>query len=74
MDHDYNVKVADFGLSRVQSDLVTMTGGLGTYQWMAPEVLGNQRYSDKADVYSFGIVIWECTAREVSIIMLLLSL
>lgn len=42
-----------------------MTGGLGTYQWMAPEVLANQRYSEKADVYSFGIVIWECCARRV---------
>jgi serine/threonine protein kinase len=43
----------------------TMTGGLGTFQWMAPEVLANQRYSEKADVYSFGIVMWECCARQV---------
>lgn len=33
-----------------------MTGALGTYQWMAPEVLTSQRYSEKADVYSFGMV------------------
>uniref|UniRef100_A0A061RBJ4 Tkl protein kinase n=1 Tax=Tetraselmis sp. GSL018 TaxID=582737 RepID=A0A061RBJ4_9CHLO len=65
VDADYTVKIADFGLSRVQTDLATMTGGLGTFQWMAPEVLGNQRYSEKADVYSFGIVMWECTAREI---------
>lgn len=32
---------------------------------MAPEVLANQRYSSKADVYSFGIVVWECCARQV---------
>lgn len=38
MDDDYNVRVADFGLSRVKQDLNTMTGGLGTFQWMAPEV------------------------------------
>jgi len=66
VDSDYTVKVADFGLSRLQSKAITaMTGGLGTYQWMAPEVLGNQRYSEKADVYSFGIVMWECSAREI---------
>lgn len=29
------------------------------------EVLANLRYSDKADVYSFGIVLWECAARQV---------
>ena len=29
-----------------------MTGGLGTFQWMAPEVLAHQRYSEKADVFS----------------------
>jgi serine/threonine protein kinase len=42
-----------------------MTGGLGTYQWMAPEVLQHSHYSQKADVYSFGIVLWECAARQV---------
>lgn len=41
-----------------------MTGGLGTYAWMAPEVLGMQVYSEKADVYSFGIVMWECLTRK----------
>lgn len=36
-----------------------------TPQWMAPEVLANQRYSNKADIYSFGMVMWECCARQV---------
>jgi hypothetical protein len=35
-----------------------LTGGLGTYQWAAPEVLAHQRYSEKADVFSFGVVLW----------------
>lgn len=65
VDGDLTVKVADFGLSKVYMDMHTMTGGLGTYQWMAPEVLANQRYSEKADVYSFGVVMWECCARQV---------
>lgn len=53
------IKIADFGLSRLcQSEVAqkAMTGALGTYQWMAPEVLTSQRYSEKADVYSFGMV------------------
>lgn len=31
---------------------------------MAPEVLAHQRYSTKADVYSFGICMWECITRQ----------
>ena len=31
---------------------------------MAPEVLENEPYSEKADVYSYGIVLWEILARE----------
>jgi len=62
---DLTVKVADFGLSRINPNTAAMTGSLGTYQWMAPEVIGNQQYSEKADVYSFGIVLWECTARQI---------
>jgi len=65
VDEDFNVRVADFGLSRVTHDLNTLTGGQGTFQYMAPEVMANQRYSVKADVYSFGMVLWECTARQV---------
>lgn len=65
VDESFRVRVSDFGLARVMHDLHTLTGGLGTFQWMAPEVLAHQRYSEKADVYSFGIVLWECTARQV---------
>jgi serine/threonine protein kinase len=33
-------------------------------QYMAPGVLANKPYSDKADVYSFGILLWEIIARK----------
>mmetsp|Transcript_10874 Transcript_10874/g.26763 ORF Transcript_10874/g.26763 Transcript_10874/m.26763 type:complete len:165 (+) Transcript_10874:3-497(+) len=58
-----SVRIADFGLSRFYQDVQALTGGLGTYQWMAPEVLAHQKYSARADVYSFGIVMWECLTR-----------
>ncbi len=35
-----------------------MTSKIGTYQWMAPEVVSTQEYTEKADVYSFGIILW----------------
>lgn len=31
---------------------------------MAPEVIVGKNYSEKADVFSFGIILWEFAARE----------
>lgn len=53
------VKLADFGISRVANQNDLMTGCCGTFQWMAPEVISSQRYSLSADVYSFGVILWE---------------
>eukprot|EP01117_Protostelium_nocturnum_P017144 TRINITY_DN6926_c0_g1_i1.p1 TRINITY_DN6926_c0_g1~~TRINITY_DN6926_c0_g1_i1.p1 ORF type:complete len:704 (-),score=261.21 TRINITY_DN6926_c0_g1_i1:113-2050(-) len=57
INHNLNCKIIDFGTSRVIDN--AMSGGLGTPAWMAPEVLQSDSYSEKADVYSFGIVMWE---------------
>ncbi|RLN21044.1 hypothetical protein BBJ28_00021396, partial [Nothophytophthora sp. Chile5] len=51
-------KLMDFGVSREHVDR-TMTAGVGTSLWMAPEVMLGERYDDKADVYSFGVVLSE---------------
>ena len=41
------------------------TGMFGTLMWMAPEDLqGEQTYGHKADVYSYGIVLWEIAAQR----------
>lgn len=66
VDENWKVKVCDFGLSKIleaQSDFTTMTA-CGTPSWTAPEILRNEKYTEKADVYSFGIVLWECITRE----------
>jgi serine/threonine protein kinase len=64
LDESYTAKVCDFGLSRVKAQERSMTGNCGTVQWMAPEVLANQSYNEKADIYSFGIILWELLSRE----------
>ncbi|GMI10639.1 hypothetical protein TrVE_jg2280 [Triparma verrucosa] len=64
LDDGYNVKICDFGLARLKAYTNSHTGNTGTTQWMAPEVLMNQRYGEKADVYSFGVIIWEVLTRE----------
>ncbi|KAL8003207.1 putative protein kinase [Plasmopara halstedii] len=58
LDKDMNAKVTDFGISRERVD-ATMTGGIGTSLWMAPEVMMGERYDDKADMFSFGVVLSE---------------
>ncbi|GMH38779.1 hypothetical protein BSKO_06663 [Bryopsis sp. KO-2023] len=59
------MKIADFGLSRNFLVNSPMTTGLGTWQYSAPEVLREEKYSQKADVYSYGMVVWEsCTRTE----------
>eukprot|EP00978_Attheya_sp_CCMP212_P028363 scaffold97816_cov59-Attheya_sp.AAC.1 len=64
LDDSYTTKVADFGLSRLKAQERSMTENCGTVQWMAPEVLANHHYAEPADVYSFGIILWELLSRE----------
>ncbi|XVF00828.1 hypothetical protein REPUB_Repub04eG0035700 [Reevesia pubescens] len=59
MDENEVVKVADFGVARVKVQSGVMTAETGTYRWMAPEVIEHKPYDHKADVFSFGIVLWE---------------
>ncbi|RCV37188.1 hypothetical protein SETIT_8G042900v2 [Setaria italica] len=62
---DHVVKVADFGLARFQDEGGSMTAETGTYRWMAPEVINHQPYDNKADVYSFAIVLWELMTSKI---------
>ncbi|KAE9051617.1 hypothetical protein PR001_g1280 [Phytophthora rubi] len=55
---DLEAKLTDFGISRERVDK-TMTAGVGTSLWMAPEVMMGERYDDKADIFSFGVVLSE---------------
>ncbi|GMF27484.1 unnamed protein product [Phytophthora fragariaefolia] len=59
LNHEWEAKISDFGISRESSDESTMTGGMGTTAWIAPEVLQGDRYSESADIFSFGIMLSE---------------
>ncbi|KAJ0104799.1 hypothetical protein Patl1_18013 [Pistacia atlantica] len=60
LDKTRAVKIADFGVARVEaSNPNDMTGETGTLGYMAPEVLNGNPYNRKCDVYSFGICLWE---------------
>ncbi|CAK4724087.1 unnamed protein product [Aphanomyces euteiches] len=58
LDSKKGTKLTDFGVSK--EDLhATMTIGVGTFRWMAPEVIQEQSYSVAADIYSFGVILSE---------------
>lgn len=56
---DRSIKIADFGVARIEVQTEGMTPETGTYRWMAPEMIQHRPYTQKVDVYSFGIVLWE---------------
>ncbi|KAJ7514969.1 hypothetical protein O6H91_23G067200 [Diphasiastrum complanatum] len=56
---DKSIKIADFGVARIEVQTEGMTPETGTYRWMAPEMIQHRVYNHKVDVYSFGIVMWE---------------
>ena len=65
-------KISDFGLGKAD-DLKTATttttmrdGGLaGTPAFMAPELLDENTFTEKSDVYSYAIVLWEIYDRGI---------
>lgn len=56
---DKSIKIADFGVARIEVQTEGMTPETGTYRWMAPEMIQHRPYTQKVDIYSFGIVLWE---------------
>ncbi|KAE8672039.1 Serine/threonine protein kinase, putative isoform 5 [Hibiscus syriacus] len=59
-------KIGDLGLSKVRQHTLVSGGVRGTLPWMAPELLSGKSnmVSEKIDVYSFGIVMWELLTGE----------
>lgn len=63
VDRGMNVKICDFGLSRFRADDAVMSA-VGTVQFAAPEVLKHEKYNEKADLFSYGTVLWELYTRK----------
>ncbi|KAL5547975.1 hypothetical protein UlMin_003206 [Ulmus minor] len=60
-------KIGDLGLSKIKQKSLVSGGVRGTIPWMAPELLNssnNNSVTEKVDVYSFGIVMWELLTGE----------
>ena len=61
----------DFGLCTLvntrtnASDKYEMTGNTGSLRYMAPEVSSQEPYTEKCDVYSYGIMLWQMARDRV---------
>ncbi|OQS07489.1 kinase [Thraustotheca clavata] len=64
LTNDYDAKLADFGIARQVTE-ESMTNSVGTYRWTAPEVLKGKHYNEKADIYSFGMVLTELDTHKI---------
>ena len=66
------MKLFDFGLAKeldsrqknASNGLYEMSGGTGSRRYMAPEVSRSESYTLSADLYSYGIVLWEVLTFE----------
>ena len=66
LSEDWTVKICDFGLARYKEKFIRENHGkVGTPHWMAPEILRGEKYTEAADVYSFGVILWELITGEI---------
>lgn len=65
LSEEMRAKLTDFGVSRYQTEQNTMTAGVGTTKWLAPEVItGQSDYGPAADIFSFGVVLSELDSHR----------
>ncbi|XP_052726351.1 serine/threonine-protein kinase EDR1 isoform X2 [Vigna angularis] len=59
----WTVKICDFGLSRLMTESpMRDSSSAGTPEWMAPELIRNEPFTEKCDIFSLGVIMWElCT-------------
>jgi len=62
---DRTIKISDFGTSKItQNNRNTTTAMTGTPLWSAPETLHGQTNTEKSDIFSLGMVLWEILTRR----------
>ena len=65
LDQTGKAQLGGFDLACKYSNSEELTPETGTYRWMAPEIIRHEPYDNSADVYSFGILMFECYVKEI---------
>lgn len=63
VDDDWTIKICDFGFARKVENVDYMTI-CGTDEWMAPEIALGDKYDERVDIFSFGMIIIEVLTRK----------
>jgi len=71
------LRISDFGMATLRKEISTFRSSqttnklqlgehetIGSYPWMAPEIMQAGKYTEKADVYSLGVILWELFTVE----------
>lgn len=76
LNKNLEVKVTDFGLSKIMTPQLyregivlppapRMSGGVGTWRYMAPEVVRYEQYTDRIDIFAFALILYfMCTGQQ----------
>ena len=51
-------RLIDFGLSTIISSSESTLDSYGTITYMSPEIIKKEKYNNKADIWSFGVVVY----------------
>ncbi|KAK9800309.1 hypothetical protein WJX73_010786 [Symbiochloris irregularis] len=61
-------KIGDVGMAKIMSEgYFSHDEAFGTFAWAAPELLLNDRCTDKVDIYSLGVVLWEIVTGDLPV-------
>lgn len=60
LNSSFQAKLVDFGLLAINESILndSLTRGVGTLMFMSPEMLNEEKYDIKTDVYSFGVLLY----------------
>ncbi len=64
INNDNTLKLADFGFAKEFKETLLADTVCGSPLYMAPELLNNQKYNIKSDLWSVGVILYEMVMKE----------
>lgn len=58
--HNYNIKIADLGFSKaIDQHEQLLESIVGTPLYMSPQIFSREKYTEKTDIWSLGVILYE---------------